>query len=70
MNEASGMRSIREVRRADSQCKCCSSPGFNPSILLHRGIGGAPDEAVLNSVLLKKSKKTSFTEKNMTQVIE
>ncbi len=47
------MRSGREVRASDNQCRSRNFPGFDPSILRHSGIWGATDEAVLNKVLKK-----------------
>jgi len=44
------MRSIPVVRASDCQCTSCNGPGFDPSIRWHRGIRGAADEAVLNTV--------------------
>ncbi len=39
------MRSSRLVGASDGQCHSRNSPGFNRSILRHRGICGAADEA-------------------------
>jgi hypothetical protein len=47
------MRSGLVVRASD----CRNSPGFDPSILRHRGILRAADEAVLKNVHIKKKKK-------------
>ena len=44
------MRPIRVVRASDCQCRSHNCPGFDPSILRHRGIWGATDEAALNTV--------------------
>jgi hypothetical protein len=44
------------VRASDCQCRSRNSPGFNPSILRHRGIWGAADEAVLNTVHRRRKK--------------
>ncbi len=51
------MRSRRGVRASDCQSQSRTSPGFDPMILWHTGIGGAADEAVVNK-LHKKLKKT------------
>jgi hypothetical protein len=48
------MRSSLVVRPSACQCP---SPGFDPRILRHSGIGGAADEAVLNTVHRKKIQK-------------
>jgi hypothetical protein len=53
------MRSSLVVRASDCQCRSRNSPGFYPSILRHRGIWGAADEAVLKTVHRKKSLKKS-----------
>jgi hypothetical protein len=42
------MRSSRVITASDCQCQSRNSPGFDPSLLLHRGIWRAADEAVLN----------------------
>jgi hypothetical protein len=39
-----------------ANAEVANSPGFDPSMLLHSGICGATDEAVLNTVRRKKSK--------------
>jgi hypothetical protein len=55
------MRSSRVVRASDSQCLSRNCPGFDPSILRHRGICGAADEAVLNTgIVHKKIQKTAL----------
>ncbi len=51
------MRSSREVKASDSQCRSRNGPGFDPSILWHNGIRWAADEAVLNIVHKKKKSK-------------
>ncbi len=57
------MRFRRVVRAHDSQCLSHNCPGFDASILRHSGIRGAADDAVLNIVHKKKSKKSRFTKK-------
>ncbi len=55
------MRSSRVDRASDCQCQCRNIPAFDPCIL-HSGIRGAADEAVLNKVhkkIQKKKKKES-----------
>ncbi len=44
-------RFSRVVRVADCQCQNRQSPGFDPSILRHSGIGRAADETGLKSTL-------------------
>ncbi len=44
------MRCSRVARVSDSQCRSRNCPGFDPSVLRHRGIWGAADKAVLNKV--------------------
>ncbi len=51
------MRSSLVIRSSDCQCRSCKSPGFDPSILRHRGIWGAADEAMLNTVHRRKKFK-------------
>jgi hypothetical protein len=46
------------VRVSDCQIRSRISPGFDPSILRHSGIWRAADEAVLNKVHLKQTKKS------------
>ncbi len=49
------MSSRRAVRASGYQCQSHHNrPGFDPSVLRHNGIWGAPDEAVLNKVHEKK----------------
>jgi hypothetical protein len=49
----------RVARASDSQCRSRNCPGFDPSILRHRGISGAADEAVLNKVHIVHHKKSN-----------
>jgi hypothetical protein len=44
------MRSSRVARASGCQCQSRDSPGFDPSIHRHSGIGGAAVEVVLNNV--------------------
>jgi hypothetical protein len=53
------MRSSGMFRTPDSQCWSYNCPGFDTSILRHSGIWEVANEAVLNKVL-KKSTKKSF----------
>ncbi len=51
------MRFSQVVRASGCQCQSRNSPGFDPSILRHRGIWGAADDAVMNNVHKKKKLK-------------
>ncbi len=60
------MRSSREARASDSQCRSRNCPRFDPSILRHSGIWGTEDEAVLNIVHKKRKnpKQSPLNKKN------
>ncbi len=52
------MRSSRAVRASGFECQSRNSPEFDHSILLHCGICGATDKAVLFNVHEKTKQKT------------
>ncbi len=57
------MRSSRVVRAPGCQCQRLNGPGFDPSVLRHRGNWGAADETVLNNGYKNIYKKSFLKQK-------